>query len=131
MGAAPRPTEQLAHLVDEAAGDRQPDELLVGLLDPGALVVRVGVQLDVDLLDRQRRHGDAQVDDHVVHRHRVGVVGQVQPGRLLVAHRTAQHEVVEAAAVGRTMYGALVDQLQVVAVGVGEDVVEEGRHPGP
>ena len=32
------------------------------------------------------------------------------------------------AAVGAHDVGALVDQLQVVAVGVGEDVVEEGRH---
>ena len=45
--APARPAEQLAHLVGEAAGDRQPDEALVVLGDRGARRVRVGLEHDL------------------------------------------------------------------------------------
>ena len=133
MCAATRSTEEFAHLVGEAAGDGKAHQLVVVLLDGGAQAVGVHLHHGVRFLDDQIGHADVQVEDHVVHRERLGVARHVQPGRLLVAYSAAQQQRVFVLAVGAHHVGALVDQLRVGvdAVGVGDDVVEVFLHTQP
>ena len=114
VGAAARSAEQLAHLVGEPTRDRQPDKLVVVRFDTATVGMRVRVEHDVDCRDLQRWNRDREVDDHVMHRQRLGVVGDVQPRRLLITNGTAQHEGVEAASKRAHRVHPLVHDLQLV-----------------
>ena len=92
MGATSGAAEQFAHLVGEAPGDRQPDELVVVRLDARASSARVDLDADLGADDLQRWEHDLEIDLHVVDRHRVRVDIDVQPRRLLVAHGAADQQ---------------------------------------
>ena len=78
--------------------------------------------------DLHRRVGDLQVDEHVVHRQRLGVVGEVQARRLLVADRAADQQPIVGEAVGADPVLAVVEDVEAVGVR-GDDVV--GAEHGP
>jgi hypothetical protein len=125
--APARAAEELAHLVRVAAGDRQTDQVVVVVLDPRTVRVRVRLEHGLGADDLERRHGDRHVDDHVVHRERLGIGGHVQARRLLVADSAAQQQRLGVLAVRPHDVGPLVDQLvgRVDPVGVWRDVVED------
>ncbi len=92
--AAARPAEQLANLVGEPAGDRQPDQVAVVLDDRRARPGGVSLEVDRDVDDLEVRERDLEADQHVMDRHRLGGVGDIQAGRLLVAHAALDQQAV-------------------------------------
>ena len=96
--------------------------------DRRARRVRMGLEPDLGGDDLERRVGDVEVDLHVVHRQRVGIVGEEQARRLLVAHRAADQQAVLGGAVGAHAVLAVVEHLEPVGVGR-EDRV--GAEHGP
>ena len=57
-------------------------------------------EVDPGIDDLQRRIGDLQVDEHVVHRQRLGIVVEVQTWWLLIADRAADEQPIVGEAVG-------------------------------
>ena len=79
--------------------------------------MRVGFEDHLGVDDLQRRVGDLELDDHVVHRQRFVVVVEVQAGRLLVTDRTADEQPIGGEAVGADPVLTVVEDVEAVRVG--------------
>ena len=91
----------------------------------GHVVCGWASKLDPGVDDLERRVGDLEIDVHVVHRQRFVVVGEVQPRRLLVAHRAADEQPVVGEAVRADPVLAVVEDVEAVRVGRDDGVGAE------
>ena len=78
VGATARAAEQLAHLVGEAAGDREPDQMVIVVDHTWARVMRMREKVDVHIGDDQIGQLDRERDRHVVHHEWFAVVDVVE-----------------------------------------------------
>jgi hypothetical protein len=115
--------EKFTDLVGEPARDAEADEILVVRGDGRAAAVWIDLELDARIGDDHLGHRDGERDDHVVQRQRLGIVGNVETGRLFVAHRAAQNDRVLVFSVGLDHVAAVVDLFQARVGRRGENLV--------
>ena len=85
-------------------------------------------EVDPCIDDLQRRVGDLQVDEHVVHRQRLGIVVEVQTWWLLIADRAADEQPIVGEAVGADPILAIVEDVEAVRVRGDDGVGAEHGH---
>ena len=112
MRATAWAAEQLAHLVGEPAGDRQPDQVLVVRLDRRAQILGVRLEVGDGIDDHELGERDRERQLHVVDDQRLGVVGDVEARWLLVADAALDEQPVGCEAIGAHAVLAIVEDRQ-------------------
>jgi hypothetical protein len=121
-------TEELADLVGVAPRNRKPNEFVVVILDPGALFVRMSLEYGTSITDEKRGELHDEIDDHVMHDERLGVVGDVEAPRLTIPNHAPQPHVLRTVGISPNAIRTVVQERQLLEVGEVVDVVVDTHH---